>query len=940
MPSGPPSVAGAAAVPREAGPPAVAATLARVERAFGDRPADHPLERPVGRRERRRASKSDEAAVGPDSVAALAPEGEEAGEVEGLRGGWEAEATDEEDQGEAADETGTEPYSPEIVDAGSVDNEPMGEDSPPRATANSSYNSSPLQEASLAGDEDFLRVAQMGTPCFGRAFRDDDTDSPAGRRRSHGSRGSATLDSGGPGASPSDSDAPHFGGSSVNSAGRKPLGVVDEEPDGDGQPPFGMSFGLADYFAEQQSAHQEGPAEAARYAESLGPPSPESGLSRSTGAEVSLSPKAQAIGEIRDRAHRLRQENNELLAMAGSVAESSDSEPSRSLRVVYPAWPQHSVNARRLSALSGSSVDVSYAHHSPKYLSPKYNSLEYHSHLVYPSGKSSPTYPSYPPVEERYASSPAAVDQVERDFSSARIAALAHDLRKAILRAIEKRREIETRHAEAVESHDRRMGVLLDEYDDTEQEINYAASRNARELEINENDQLDHVYRMQEHRAEAQERQVDMWDRGARHATHADLLKEVREERAERDAGHRRAVELREELRGVDAVVADLAEKQQEHRKQQIARATMAGPLKYLSGEIATLRARLQLTENGEDETDAENDGLPPSVVLEATARLVAGAAQFELEVAGARRDLVVRQHVLEDGELRLELERRKARERSSEVAAAVRQAERGREVCKEIESRSEEFETEEIVLLACNRPLTQEVEAITERYERQKQKLFAYAAALDRGGPPFADENATASTASGAGRPGSGISALIRALARQYGSAEVAFLSLDARGAGKITREEFELGLLLNMRLDYLALTGLSLRAIFNAIDRQSQGGITAADLADCCPGEWTEHGMREPTAREKLRALPWREAGVKLRALAGGAVSAFDAALASGGAGANDGLQWPQFCDLLCQQMYGFSEDEAYDLFAELADANGTISRSRWRKATAPRA
>lgn len=160
-----------------------------------------------------------------------------------------------------------------------------------------------------------------------------------------------------------------------------------------------------------------------------------------------------------------------------------------------------------------------------------------------------------------------------------------------------------------------------------------------------------------------------------------------------------------------------------------------------------------------------------------------------------------------------------------------------------------------------------------------------------------------------------------------------MAFLSLDMRGAGRLKMNDLDVGLLLALRLDYPAITGMSLRAIFAALDRQGLGSISAGDLATCCPAEWQAYGYVEPSAKEKFLALPWKAIG--------GAGEAFDRALreakAAGSAssgGSFDGLEWPMFCDIVCQQLLGFSEDEAYALFTELADVD-KVSRRRFVEA-----
>merc|ERR1712232_823620 len=505
---------------------------------------------------------------------------------------------------------------------------------------------------------------------------------------------------------------------------------------------------------------------------------------------------------------------------------------------------------------------------------------------------------------------------------NARVAELARELRKAVARAVDKKREVQERHQEAEEEHDQRMADLLDDFDYTEQEINEAAKLNAREHAAYENDELNHAYRLRSHRQE------ELAQRDQRDAAQNSLLAEVREERAERDTAHRRSVGLREELRGIDSLLTNLAGKHSERYQQQVTRAMMVAPLRRLGGEVNALKEQLLLAEHGEEESCADGvlagGFLPPAYSLQEAERLRARAAECELRLASEFYELDMRKESLRNSEFQLQLEKQRARTRGADIVEAEFQAEAREKRFKDIASKADELECEEMVLQARNRPLALEVEAITEQYDQQKQKLFCYSMASAREPNSEADEEDEAVL-----NGGGGIAALIRALARRCGSPQMAFLMLDTRGAGRLKMNDLDVGLLLALRLDYPTITGMSLRAIFTALDRQGLGSVSAGDLNSCCPAEWQAYGHVEPTPREKFLALP--------RKAIGGAGEASDRTLrdAKATGGSSDGLEWPMFCDILCQQLLGFSEDEAYALFTELADVD-KVSRKRFVEAS----
>eukprot|EP00927_Polykrikos_kofoidii_P050336 TRINITY_DN44249_c0_g1_i1.p1 TRINITY_DN44249_c0_g1~~TRINITY_DN44249_c0_g1_i1.p1 ORF type:complete len:1143 (-),score=179.76 TRINITY_DN44249_c0_g1_i1:7-3159(-) len=496
---------------------------------------------------------------------------------------------------------------------------------------------------------------------------------------------------------------------------------------------------------------------------------------------------------------------------------------------------------------------------------------------------------------------------------SAKVAELAMDLRNAVKRCVERRREVEERHLFLEEAHERRIEDLHEEIEDVEEEIDEAR------LEIEE-------------AAFAREKAVSPNSNTSRDGL---LSWELREEQAERDAAQRRTLELREELNGIDVMHSRMRSGQEERWRLQAAKAESAIPLRELNMEVSGLKEELRLFERGEIE--------------DAPGYAAAGAAaggriiEWEGRICGELEALSERRTKLSQGEerlheSRLETRRRHAIFEEGELRSKALQVE-----SEELRHKSRMFETEELVLQSHNRPLVGEVEALTEHYDQQKRYLFSYAAGLDRGTLRSTNEEQTA--ASSDGGPDKGVAALIKKLAQMYGFPEVAFLMLDLKATGRLSQQDLSMGLLLGGRIDYPALTSQSLRSLFMAMDRRGVGHITSTDLAACCPRIWQTYGAAQPSPQEKLHALPWKALG--------GAAEAFDAAVV---AAANlprdskevppqacDVLQWKNFRDLVCEQILGYPDDEAYALFMALAEAQDSgprgVTRAAWLDATRDR-
>jgi len=288
--------------------------------------------------------------------------------------------------------------------------------------------------------------------------------------------------------------------------------------------------------------------------------------------------------------------------------------------------------------------------------------------------------------------------------------------------------------------------------------------------------------------------------------------------------------------------------------------------------------------------------------------------------VADIDQDLAFRAQRLREDELTLEAERSQLRELALQEANRVLLARRGGELAAHLS----DFGKVERELAAQLSYKGEERIALKGKYDRLKERLFTYGAALlrrvprhsVRHHPPVLDDSA---------RTPRGIQALMHVLAQRFGWPQVAFLQLDIRRRGRLNVEDFHLGLLLGLGVDYPRLTGLSINSLFSAIDRRNVGYISDADLGACCPDLWQSLGEKPATPIEKLRALPYDAVGGKRASFAEGATAS--------------GLPWEHFEKLLCRRLCGTSVEEARALFSALSVfGSGTaIAAETWASATA---
>lgn len=447
--------------------------------------------------------------------------------------------------------------------------------------------------------------------------------------------------------------------------------------------------------------------------------------------------------------------------------------------------------------------------------------------------------------------------------------------------------------------------------------------------------------------------------------TDARLLAELQAMLHERDAARSRALELRGELRAVRrrgaepapaalAAPPEAAQGALAHAAAAAAVAALgssaAALLQPLTTEVAELAARLQaLAPAGAEAgrlspTSGTFRGWGGELGTSTSPRSPGGSAlgvpASTLRAAEALQlELVQRAARLREGELQLERQRDQLRSLAAQDASRAMSARNRHGQRGELSGKLAGFGAQERELGQKAAYLGRESAALAERYEELKRVLFACMASLLRG-PADAqepvhpeEEMPSASVAAPDGRRG-GVAALIHLLARKYGWPEVAFLRIDIRRLGRLSAEDLALGLLLGAGVDYPRVTGLTVHALFAAMDRRGCGSVSVSDFAECCPGLWQAHGSPPPTPEEKLRALPW--------AAVGGASEVFDEVADARVNGVPAGLSWPAFEEVVCRRLRGLPDAEARGLFTRLAvggrgaRGGGAIPLDVWHQAT----
>lgn len=350
--------------------------------------------------------------------------------------------------------------------------------------------------------------------------------------------------------------------------------------------------------------------------------------------------------------------------------------------------------------------------------------------------------------------------------------------------------------------------------------------------------------------------------------------------------------------------------------------------------EVQTLKSELQACEAGaslEGDTEAQ-------MSARSQRQMQHGISELEAALASDAQTLKMRSDKLSAEEVELEHLRTEASTAATAAAAEGLAAQARREEVLALQRRADDLHAEETMLRASVAPLHRELGSLQHRYEKLKQLLFTYGSTLMR--PPW-EPLPLQKGKDGKRQSASeldGMELLIRQLARRCGSPEVAFISLAPRGRIN-TPEELGARLILGAGIDFPAVTGLTARQIFANLDRRGVGVISAQDLAECCPWQWSAHGAPSAMPKEKLRCLPWEAIGGR-RAVYDEAITSRRGSTTASKASASQqhgNFTWVPFREAVCSQMIGLEEDEALKLFIELTGSRqGTLSWDSWREAT----
>eukprot|EP00931_Biecheleriopsis_adriatica_P101679 TRINITY_DN7676_c0_g1_i12.p1 TRINITY_DN7676_c0_g1~~TRINITY_DN7676_c0_g1_i12.p1 ORF type:complete len:1419 (+),score=370.51 TRINITY_DN7676_c0_g1_i12:1474-5730(+) len=481
------------------------------------------------------------------------------------------------------------------------------------------------------------------------------------------------------------------------------------------------------------------------------------------------------------------------------------------------------------------------------------------------------------------------------------ISELAKDLKKALGRAVEQRRQLD----EAVAGHEEAMlsrrQSRVGELQGVQLELEAANERRALEAGI-----------MAGSAASAAAA-------AAAAARAGNPVPELSSAKAARDAARHRARWLEEELKAAKAPGGAIP-------------AVATGPLRALQREVAELRSELHTFES--EELEGVGGGQSGSSRLQART----DPAEFDSpeletarqELAQSAAELAARSAALKRGEAALAQKRVKVRIEAEEASLNELESSARKAECASLLDQQQELQGDERAASARARQLEREARDLAQAYERSKQLCFTYGAAILRtpGSRGILGQRPGATSKASKTR---GLDALIEVLAQRYGWAEVAFLRLDRRGAGRLGPVELRMGLLLGARIDFPAVTGLTAEALLAAMDRRGVGFITASDLAACRPDLWHQLGAEPPRVGEKFRALPWSAVG--------GASEAFkQATQSSSGAPV---LDWPRFEGIVCKDLRALPKAEAQEIFAASGEKdfrfdNLVVTKRGWEAAT----
>lgn len=505
-----------------------------------------------------------------------------------------------------------------------------------------------------------------------------------------------------------------------------------------------------------------------------------------------------------------------------------------------------------------------------------------------------------------------------------KLTVLTRDLRTAVGRSVEQRAQVERQLASAEEVHARRNEQLLAEVGNATMEVAVAQERRA----------------LDESRGQ---QALEDWARAKDAAAREDAAKvqELRAARSALDLSKLVNSELRERVRAAEEAFM-------QHRSDvtQLPMAAEEGHLQEIRARVCELQDELRCAEARHEDDDCEAASCwRDTLALPLTAASDVSALQARLEEH--TRDNASRKDHLLRGQAEFQELQAQVLSVSSEASAEARAVEAARTELQAVRLQAESCKAEERLLSESAEPLRKELIAMSRRYEKQKRLLAVYTAAILRG--PRVATRAKLRTR--------GVSTLVRALATEYGSPEVCFLSLDPRGSGRVNAWDLHVGLLLGARLDYEKLTGLTAQELLGP-GALGAAPLTLADLGACCPEVWAEYGSKAPDLLEELRSLPWGAVGSAEKAfnqavrcdhwsvahfgnsgsdsdescVVGGRAGCWSQPNAPSGAGlSRGGLE-----DIVAQRLKGIPAEEIDQLFGFLSRGGSPIPRDVWLRAT----
>lgn len=500
-----------------------------------------------------------------------------------------------------------------------------------------------------------------------------------------------------------------------------------------------------------------------------------------------------------------------------------------------------------------------------------------------------------------------------------KLAELNKDLRSAVQRSVEQRMQVERRHSAVKVEHSRGMDELRAELNDASSEVTFVQNMHVMDDEFG-----------------SQSSDAWAWAKAAAARQGVVTAQELHAARSVLDESMALEAELHAELSRSE---------QQYWQQNQLAVPTPrkapsdAGPLKQMRSEVEALHRELGKFE--------AMQGQPPDDDYEEESRWLASftprttlrdLSALQAVIDGQARSNAVRREELRHSESELEELRLLASSASSVTFEEERVSSERKAEVQAMQLQAENCESEEALLSAAVEPLGRELDALTERYEEQKRLLAVYTSSIMRGPLPPGNIH----------QRSQGMHTLIRSLATCFGSAEVAFLSLDPRGIGRLEAADLHAGLLLGARIDYEALTGLQAQELLSPVGF-GVSTLTVSDLAACYPNVWAEFGSQDPVLAERLRSLPWSAVTSSQRVFDETIMRRLQTRVRPGdesdsrqsnpwahGSEGGTGLLRDELEDIVGRRLKGIPATEIDQLFLHLSRRGREIPRNIWLGAT----